>query len=33
VVYAAKAVLGLPLDEFIAVAITGVQQVGPEIGL
>ena len=31
--YAAEAVLGLPLDEFIAVAITGVQQVAPEIGL
>jgi uncharacterized protein len=32
-VYAAEEVLGLPLDEFIAVAITGVQQVAPEIGL
>jgi putative nucleotidyltransferase with HDIG domain len=32
-VYAAEEVLGLPLDEFIAVAITGLQQVAPEIGL
>jgi putative nucleotidyltransferase with HDIG domain len=32
-VYAAEEVLALPLDEFIAVAITGVQQVAPEIGL
>jgi predicted hydrolase (HD superfamily) len=32
-VYAAEEVLGLPLEEFIAVAITGVQQVAPEIGL
>jgi putative nucleotidyltransferase with HDIG domain len=32
-VYAAEEVLGLPLDEFIAVAITGVQQVAPDIGL
>jgi len=32
-VHAAEAVLGLPLDEFIAVAITGVQQVAPEIRL
>ena len=32
-VYAAEAALGLPLEEFIAVAITGVQQVAPDIGL
>jgi predicted hydrolase (HD superfamily) len=32
-VYGAEAVLGIPLDEFIAVAIEGVQQVAPEIGL
>jgi predicted hydrolase (HD superfamily) len=32
-VYEAEATLGLPLDEFIATAITGVQQVAPEIGL
>jgi uncharacterized protein len=32
-VYGAEAVLGLPLDEFIAVAIAGLQQVAPEIGL
>jgi uncharacterized protein len=32
-VYAAEEVLALPLDEFVAVAITGVQQVAPEIGL
>jgi putative nucleotidyltransferase with HDIG domain len=32
-VYGAEETLGLPLDEFIAVAITGVQQVAPEIGL
>jgi putative nucleotidyltransferase with HDIG domain len=32
-VYAAEEVLALALDEFIAVAITGVQQVAPEIGL
>jgi hypothetical protein len=25
--------LGLPLDQFIAVAITGIQQVAPEIDL
>jgi predicted hydrolase (HD superfamily) len=30
-VYGAEETLGLPLDEFIAVAITGVQQVAPEI--
>jgi putative nucleotidyltransferase with HDIG domain len=32
-VYGAEAVLGLPLDEFIAVAIEGLQQVAPDIGL
>jgi uncharacterized protein len=32
-VYDAEAVLGLPLDEFIAVAIEGLQQVAPDIGL
>jgi uncharacterized protein len=32
-VYDAEEVLGLPLEEFIAVAITGAQQVAPEIGL
>jgi hypothetical protein len=32
-VYGAEAALGVPLDEFIAVAIQGVQQVAPEIGL
>ena len=32
-VYGAEAALGIPLDEFIAVAIQGVQQVAPEIGL
>jgi putative nucleotidyltransferase with HDIG domain len=32
-VYDAGAVLGLPLDEFIAVAIEGLQQVAPDIGL
>jgi uncharacterized protein len=32
-VYGAEATLGLPLEEFIAVGITGVQQVAPEIGL
>jgi len=32
-VYGAEETLGLPLDEFIAVAITGVQQVAPEIRL
>src|SRR4029450_5344559 len=31
-VYAAEQMLGLPLDEFVAVAIEGVQQVAPEIG-
>jgi predicted hydrolase (HD superfamily) len=32
-VYAAEQMLGLPLDEFIAAAIQGVQQVAPDIGL
>jgi predicted hydrolase (HD superfamily) len=32
-VYEAEESLGLPLDEFIAAAIEGVQQVAPEIGL
>jgi putative nucleotidyltransferase with HDIG domain len=32
-VYEAEESLGLPLDQFIAVAITGIQQVAPEIGL
>ena len=32
-VYAAEEALGLTLDEFIAVAIEGIQQVAPEIGL
>ena len=32
-VYGAEQTLGLPLDEFIAVAIAGLQQVAPEIGL
>jgi putative nucleotidyltransferase with HDIG domain len=32
-VYAAEEVLGLPLEEFIAVSITGLQQVAPDIGL
>jgi putative nucleotidyltransferase with HDIG domain len=32
-VYGAEASLGLPLDEFIAVAIEGIQQVAPELGL
>ena len=32
-VYGAEEALGIPLDEFIAVAIQGVQQVAPEIGL
>jgi hypothetical protein len=32
-VYGAEEVLGLPLDEFIGVAIAGVQQVAPDIGL
>ena len=32
-VYGVEATLGLPLEEFIAVSITGLQQVAPEIGL
>jgi len=32
-VYGAEASLGLPLEEVIAVAITGIQQVAPDIGL
>jgi predicted hydrolase (HD superfamily) len=32
-VYAAEEVLGLPLAKFIAVAIVGLQQVAPDIGL
>jgi uncharacterized protein len=32
-VYRAEETLGLPLDEFIATAIAGIQQVAPEIGL
>jgi uncharacterized protein len=32
-VYAAEEVLGLPLEEFIAVSITGLQQVAPDLGL
>ena len=32
-VYGAEAVLGLSLDEFVAVAIEGLQQVAPDIGL
>jgi predicted hydrolase (HD superfamily) len=32
-VYGAEETLGLPLDEFIATAIAGLQQVAPEIGL
>ena len=32
-VYEAEATLGLPLEEFIAVSIAGLQQVAPEIGL
>jgi putative nucleotidyltransferase with HDIG domain len=32
-VYAAEEVLGLPLDEFLAVSIEGLQQVAPEIEL
>jgi putative nucleotidyltransferase with HDIG domain len=32
-VYGAEETLGLPLDEFIATAIAGIQQVAPEIGL
>jgi predicted hydrolase (HD superfamily) len=32
-VYGAEETLGLPLDQFIAVSIAGIQQVAPEIGL
>jgi predicted hydrolase (HD superfamily) len=32
-VYGVEATLGLPLEEFIAVSIAGLQQVAPEIGL
>jgi uncharacterized protein len=32
-VYGAEAVLGLSLDEFVAVSIQGLQQVAPDIGL
>ena len=32
-VYDAEATLGLPLDEFVAVSIAGLQQVAPEIDL
>ena len=32
-VYGAEATLGLPLEEFIAVAIAGLQQVAPDVGL
>jgi putative nucleotidyltransferase with HDIG domain len=32
-VYGAEQTLGLPLDEYIAVAIEGIQQVAPDIGL
>ena len=32
-VYSAEAALGLPLEEFIAVSIAGLQQVASEIGL
>jgi uncharacterized protein len=32
-VYGAEVTLGLPLEEFIAVSIAGLQQVAPEIGL
>ena len=32
-VYGAEATLGLPLEEFIAVSIAGVQQVALDIGL
>jgi predicted hydrolase (HD superfamily) len=32
-VYGAEASLGLPFDEFVAVAIQGIQQVAAEIGL
>jgi len=32
-VYGAEEGIGLPLDEFLAVAIEGLQLVAPEIGL
>ena len=32
-VYGAEETLGLPLDEFIAVSVAGLQQVAPEIDL
>jgi uncharacterized protein len=32
-VYGAEAALGLPLDQFIAAAIVGIQEVAPDIGL
>ena len=32
-VYGVEQTLGLPLDEFVAVAIEGLQQVAPDIGL
>ena len=32
-VYGAEATLGLPLEEFIAVSIAGLQQVAPDVGL
>jgi uncharacterized protein len=32
-VYGVEATLGLPLEEFIAVSVTGLQQVAPDIGL
>jgi hypothetical protein len=32
-VYEAEAAFGLPLEEFIAVSIAGLQQVAPDIGL
>ena len=32
-VYGAEATLGLPLEEFIAVSIAGLQQVAPDLGL
>jgi predicted hydrolase (HD superfamily) len=32
-IYGVEATLGLPLEEFIAASIAGLQQVAPEIGL
>jgi hypothetical protein len=32
-VYGAEATLDLPLEEFLAVSIAGLQQVAPKIGL